>query len=324
MVRSEGSIERFADVDVTKIKRIGVIPYFYLNGELWMMFAVSTSITLTTIGGQYECRDFNSLATLYRERDEECPNFPLDPIDVIGRNDCIVKDYSVFVFQEIDPALVNYNQYNQDEIVDLVWLSQSQLREKKEKRLEIWYWYFGRLLREIYHILKNIRPTLSQPSNPFNSSLKQDCPTIPKTLGNYRDLLTDLRLFPWYNIFLVTVGRYAYITGGDRKYRLYLDQVPAAQSTILKVYPSIKIYQQMLTPGSTVSPEELLDQMFQQAEEQFQQQQSGKAKRQGATQDFKFIERTNSANREFLLYTLIERTGTSDTTRESTRSNNTE
>lgn len=230
-------IEHLLNVDVTQYTRVALIPYFYLQGELWFGFIISTcSGKLSTVGGQVEPMDFNGLTSLYRERDEEVPNFPLDPPEIIGRNDCIVSQYQLYVFQEVEPDLVWYNQYNLEEVLDLVWLRQDSL-----SRVSVLFHHqISPDLYKIYELLQVVRPQLGQNGPPINYDREQ-LRELPRTVGDYQDLLTDLSKKRWYQIFTFGKGDYSYLTGGDRTYQIPNSQRTAAIDKIFERYGRIKI-----------------------------------------------------------------------------------
>jgi hypothetical protein len=236
-------VKKFHDVDVTKISRVGLVPYFYLRGRLWFCFVVTSfSANISTIGGQIEDTDYNSLDALYRERDEETPGFPLDSPDIIGRNDCITDRNQAIVFQEVGADWAWYDDYDRSEILYLLWVSQSQLQEDPPfSGGHHWISLFSRGLRDMRLPLTRIRPTLGANLPPVNYNLPQ-VRSLPQTTGSYRDLLKDIDKVPWYHIFITGQGRYTYLSSGGRKYRLYNDQAQDAIDTILKHYPRRMIF----------------------------------------------------------------------------------
>lgn len=241
-MKAVSSFVKFSEVDVTRVSRIGFIPYFYLSGQLWLGFAISSfSGKLGTIGGEVEIGDFNSLDALYRERDEETPGIPLDSPEIIGRNDCILFYPHVVVFQEVDPSLMWYEvEKDATEVFGVTWLSQEELKVRRTRR-GMENFGLGRLIQEIYILLSQVRPSLG-PNIPPKNHDKPQVRDIPLTLGDYSDLKKDLPKVPWYHIFLVYAGSYTYITSGGRKYRVHNYQRENAIGAILSQYKQRQIF----------------------------------------------------------------------------------
>lgn len=219
-------------VDMTdpNITRVGIVPYFIENGEVWLTFLItSLSTHLIHVGGHVENTDYNLFDALKREISEEVE---------IGENEftaekiagslVIIETGRITVLWKLD----NRHQVKEKanpEVEAMIYLTQSQFVATDGKT------------RGGFRLSTSIKPLVSIMSSIGLKSFSPDPKALPlnydlplirepteiaqKVFLGYDAFLDNFASKKWYIIYIYNIGDFYYIKNQAGEYYMFnLDQ----------------------------------------------------------------------------------------------------